>query len=157
MTVVARRLASVPVRTSIDTWAAVVDMLTPPGATARADLEAITNVAALLISEEYTRDAPLIVTPRTGARVRIYTVHGADAVDVIHEETPLATYPLHEPGWTLSLPCGIDDLDDIQSALRAFAYVTVRDATEGITNETAASATRHAHSLVINTDEMRRP
>jgi hypothetical protein len=157
MSVIARRLAAIPVRTSVDTWTAVIDLLTPPGAPARADLESITNVAALLISEEYTRDAPIIVTPRTGARIRIYTVHGTDAIDIIHEETPLATYPLHEPGWALSLPCGIDDLDDLQSALSAFPYVAVRDATEGITIEAAASTTRHPPFLVINDDEMRRP
>jgi len=156
MTVIARRVASVPVRTSVDTWNAAVDLLTPAGGAARTELEAVTNIAAMLISEEYTRDAPIVVTPRRGARVRIYTMHGLDAVDTRDDEAPLATCPLDEPGWTVSLPCGVDDIDDIRGALEAHPHISVRDATEGITAEatTGASATS---SLKIDYDEMERP
>jgi hypothetical protein len=156
VSVTARRIASIPVRTSVDTWIAVVDLLTPTESAARRDLERITNIAALLISEEYTRDAPIVVMPRTGARIRIYTVHGSDAVDAGEDETPLATYPLHEPGWALSLPCGVDDIDDIRAALRDFPNIDVRETTEGITAE-AAVGTPTAGSFVIDYDEMERP
>jgi hypothetical protein len=67
-------------------------------------LEAITNIAALLIADEYTRDAPIVVMPAAGPRIRVYTVHGAAAIDDEGDETPPATWPLIEPGWRLSLP-----------------------------------------------------
>ncbi len=156
MTVIARRIASVPVRTSVGTWTAVTDLLTPVGSAPRSELEAVTNIAAMLISEEYTQDAPIVVTPRQGARIRIYTVHGIDAVDTRNDEAPLATYPLQEPGWAMSLPCGIDDIDDIRAALHAYPNITVRDATEGITVEATTGASA-AGSLEIDYDEMERP
>lgn len=156
MTVIARRIASVPVRTSVDTWTAVVDLLTPSGGAVRAELEAVTNIAAVLISEEYTRDAPIVVTPPRGARIRIYTVHGLDAVDARDDEAPLAARPLDEPGWTMSLPCGVDDIDDIRGALAAHPNISVRDTTEGITVEATTGASI-AGSLEIDYDEMERP
>jgi hypothetical protein len=156
MTVVARRLASVPVRTSVDTWTVVVELLTPAGGAARTELEGVTNIAAMLIAEEYTRDAPIVVTPHQGKRIRIYTVHGADAVDARDDEAPLAIYPLQEPGWAISLPCGIDDIDDIRTALDAHPNITVRDTTDGITVEATIGASA-AGSLEIDYEEMERP
>jgi hypothetical protein len=156
MTVIARRIASVPVRTSVDTWTAVVDLLTAAGGAARADLEAVTNIAAMLISEEYTRDAPIVVSPRRGARIRVYTLHGLDAVDARDDEAPLATRPLDEPGWTMSLPCGVDDIQDIRGALQAHPHISVRDTTEGITVEATTGAST-VGSLEIDYDEMERP
>ena len=81
MSVVSRKVAAIPVRTSVETWNTVAALLAAPNDAARATLEAITSVAAMLIGEEYTRDAPIVVTPASGPRVRVYTVHGAAAID----------------------------------------------------------------------------
>jgi hypothetical protein len=147
------------VRTSVETWTATVELLTAPDQAARASLEAITNVAALLIAEEYTRDAPIVVIPATGDRLRIYTVHGTAAIES-ETETPLATWPLTEPGWRLSLPCGIDDIEDIRAALRPHPFIDVRDVTEGIAVDAAAdpggSTPHSAGTVTINYDELER-
>ena len=156
MSVVTRRVSSVPVRTSVGTWNAVIALLTAPDHAARASLEAITNVAAMLITEEYTRDAPIVITPVAGLRVRIYTVHGTAAIDGGEDEVPLATWPLAQSGWRLSLPCGIDDIDDVRSALRPYPSIDVRDTTEGIAVD-AAAASRVAGPVSINHEEMERP
>jgi hypothetical protein len=157
MSVISRRVSSVPARTSVGTWNTIVALLAAPGQPARTTLEAITNVAAMLISEEYTRDAPIIVMPVSGPRIRIYTLHGMAAVDGDEDEAPLATWPLAVPGWRLSLPCGIDDIDDVRATLRPYPGIEVRDATDGISAEAAAAPRRAAGTVSISYDEMERP
>ena len=66
MTVVARRIASVPQRTSSATWQAIIDLLAPDAGAARSTLTAITGPAAIAIAEEYTSSAPLVVVPASG-------------------------------------------------------------------------------------------
>lgn len=157
MSVISRRVSSVPVRTSVETWNTIVALLAEPGDSARASLEAITSIAAMLITDEYTRGTPIVVAPATGPRVRVYTVHGTAAIDDDADETPLSTWPLAEPGWRLSLPCGIDDIDDVRAALRQYPGIDVRDTTEGITVDAVATGPRTAGSMSINYGEMERP
>jgi hypothetical protein len=170
VSVISRKMISVPVRTSVETWTAIVDLLTSSDEPARDSLEMIGNVAAMLIAEEYTREAPIVVVPIVGDRVRIYTVHGTAAVEAEDtDETPLATWPLSTAGWTLSLPCGIDDIDDVRAALRPYPFAAVRDMTEGIAVNSAAGGTTGiapdpagapAHksgAVVINYNELERP
>jgi hypothetical protein len=160
VSVVARQVPSVPVRTSVATWNAIIDLLAPPGADARTDLTAVTSTAAMLIAEECTCVAPIVIMPAAGDRVRVYTVHGTAAVDS-EDPAPLATWPLADPGWRISLPCGADDLDDVRAALRAYPSFEVRDATEGFI---AASATagsvppepRTSSRVSINYSELER-
>ncbi len=121
-----------PVHTSVATWNAIMDLLTPTDASARADLIAVKNTVAMLIAEEYTREVPIVVMPATGDRVRIYTLHGVAAVEG-EDPAPLATWPLAESGWRISLPCGAADLDEARTALQPYPAFDVRDVTEGIT------------------------
>lgn len=156
MSVVVRSIASVPVRTSVGTWKAIVDLLAPVPGPGRDELLAVTNAAAILISEEYTAQAPIIVIPATGARVRIRTVHGEDAVDAQFEERSLALSPCVEPEWSVSLPCGIDDIDEIRAALDAHPRVTVRDLTEGFTVDLPEQKAKNAGAITIDFEEMNR-
>jgi hypothetical protein len=157
MSVVSRAVAAIPVRTSTGTWRAIADLLAPSGSVSRDQLESVTNVAAILIAAEYTRDAPIVVIPAIGARVRIRTVHGPDAAEALAEESPLAARPCAQPGWVLSLPCGIDDIDEIRAALVHHPSIEVRDITEGIavSEDTAEAGT--AGQWLINYDELERP
>lgn len=164
LSVIARRIAAIPARTSTETWQAIVELLAPPGSAAHRDLTAITGVAAILISEEYTRQAPIVVMPASGPRIRVHTIHGMDAIEAISEETPLYGGGLTEPGWQVSLPCGTSDLDEMTAALAATPAITVRDASEGLTASTAVGAGSAAEAVpampaavpVIDLDEMRR-
>jgi hypothetical protein len=138
--VIARRVAAIPVRTSAETWQAIIDLLAPTGSAAHRELTAITSVAAILIAEEYTSQAPIVIMPAAGARIRVHTVHGMDAIEAIGEETPLYGGGLTQPGWRMSLPCGADDLDDITAELAAIPAITVRDLNEGLNVQAAAAA-----------------
>ncbi|MEV0283500.1 hypothetical protein AB0H36_05200 [Kribbella sp. NPDC050820] len=157
MSVISRRIASVPVRTSVETWSAITALLTMANHEARRTLVAITNIAAMLISEEYTRDTPIIVVPAVGDRIRVYTVHGTAAIEAERDPATLATWPLATPGWTLSLPAGIDDIDDVRTALQAYPSIDARDTTAGVSLEAASQADRTPGLVSINYDEMERP
>jgi hypothetical protein len=109
------------------------------------------------LAEEYTRDAPIVVLPATGPRIRIYTVHGPAAVGTDDDAASLATWPLVDLGWRLSFPCGIDDIDEVRAALRRYTFVEVRDARERFAVNGEASAPRLPGSVLINYDELDRP
>ena len=166
MSVLARRVAAVPARTATETWRAIAALLTTNTDPARSQLDAVTNVAGMLIAEEYTELAPIVVLPATGDRIRIYTVHGEAAADALHQEQPLASWPLYDAGWTISLPCGNDDLAAATTALLAHPGFTVRDLSStpdstaetgtgtgtGLTGRTVGGRT----GLVLDVEELRR-
>lgn len=156
MSVVSRTVAAIPARTSVGTWNAVTDLLAPPGSAGRVRLEAVTNIAAVLITAEYTRQAPIVVIPASGPRTRIRTAHGPDAADAQAMEIPLVASLCADPGWTMSLPCGVDDIEEIRAALGRHPGIEVRDVTDGITiDEPGADADGGAWS--IDYDELERP
>jgi hypothetical protein len=160
VTTVARRIASVPVRTSVETWQAICDLLAQPGTAAHGDLTTISSIAAVLIAEEYSSAAPIIVTAAGSPRVRVYTVHGEDAPDAEADEEPLVLVPCENDDWAVSLPCAAVDLAEITSALDGSTRFTVRDLDEGIHLVKGSTSTdREAASalFVINLAEMERP
>lgn len=160
--VIARRIAAIPARTSTETWQAIIDLLGSPGSAAHCELTTITSLGAILIAEEYTSQAPIVVMPAAGPRIRIHTVHGMDAIEAIGEETPLYGGGLTQPGWSMSLPCGTDDLDDMAAELAASPAITVRDLREGFSvQESAATDAADVVSAagaapLIDLNEMRR-
>lgn len=100
-------------------------MLSQSGGPVNAKLRAVTSVAGMLIAEEYTATAAILITS-SGPRVRIYTVHGEDAIDALAEEVPLSASPCADDGWQVSFPCSRADLDQVKSALMAVPNFTVR-------------------------------
>ena len=61
-TVLARRVASSPVRTAAQTWAKIVEIIAPdPQSTARKELAKAAGVACASISSEATKDAAIVV------------------------------------------------------------------------------------------------
>ena len=156
MSVASRTIAAIPARTSTRTWKAIADLLAPVGSPGRARLEAVTSVAAILITAEYTRQAPIVVIPATGSRVRIRTAHGLDAIEAQAEEIPLAVSPCSEAGWTMSLPCGVDDIEEMRAALAGYPGIEVRDVTDGITVG-GPDAEPEPAGWSIDYEEMERP
>ncbi|MFD8044829.1 hypothetical protein ACFV5E_15470 [Streptomyces chartreusis] len=155
MSVIARRVASVPHRTSSQTWQAIVDLLAPGTGVARTALLAVSGPAALIIAEEYTSIAPIVALPAAGPRIRIRTAHGDDAVDAAEGEAPLMSCPLDQAGWHLSLPCAEDCLDELRAALAGHTQFSVRALDDDVPDEhkTHAGLAR----ICINTDELELP
>lgn len=151
MTVHARRIASVPRRSSVDTWRTICDLIAPPGAPGRTELDAVTGVASMLIAEEYTRDAPITVSG-AGPQIRIYTLHGEDAIDAeLDDESGFAFRPT-DGDWHLSLPCAADDLDDTATALDGWSRITVREMTGNDAASLTASAPRGVQPTIDLTE-----
>ncbi|HVF05267.1 MAG TPA: hypothetical protein VNA20_10530 [Frankiaceae bacterium] len=158
MTVLARRIAAVPKRTSTDTWRAIAALLAAPGSPAHAELTAVTNVAGMLIAEECTRDNPIVVTAAAGPRVRIYTVHGEDALDDDEvNESPLAAYPTDEDQWQVALPCQADELASIAAALAAHPRVAAHADDDDASAVTAAASATSSGGNLIDLAELERP
>lgn len=145
MTVHARRIASVPRRGPIDTWRAICDLLCQDDDEARAELNGIAGIGSALIAEENTRDAPIIVSG-VGPQVRVYTLHGDQAIEAdLSEELALSHAPT-TGNWNLSLPCADDDLNEAQEAVRRAPHVEVRQLGQAM----AAAATSSSGRPVID-------
>jgi hypothetical protein len=159
VTVVARRVASVPVRTAVATWERVVEIVTAPGSDARDELTGITSIAAMLIADEQTKDEPIIVSGG-GPLVRLYTVHGDDAVE--HDdadEADLAVDPTSGDDWKLTLPASSADVAMVEEAVAEARHVAVRDVDATAIGEerTAAAAVVPAGTLEPDLTELERP
>jgi hypothetical protein len=128
MTAVARRVRSVPVRLASETWVAICDMVAAVGTPARSELDAIANVAAMLISEQYTAAAPIIISG-AGPRIRVYTLHGNDAIDADDDGPPVYS-TLEGDGWSMSLPARQPDVNVARSLIQIGGRVAVRDLDE---------------------------
>lgn len=156
MSVVARRLASVPRRTSVETWQRLVDLVSTDGSRARAELSSITSVASMLIAEEYTNTAPVTISGG-GPLVRVYTLHGEDAIEhELDDEAELACDPTAGSSWLMSLPAAGADVEIARAAVAAAAHVEVRDLAEA-ERWTAARTASPLPDLVLDLEELERP
>ncbi len=156
MTVIARRIAAIPVRLATLTWQVIVDLLAADNASARVELLSVTGVAASLITTECFRESPMIVTGE-GPRVRIYCVYREKAIEGTGlEEQHLPESPVQGDDWSLSLPCPSEDLEWVNAALkRASARITARDAT--ITSLPEPTDEDASVSAVIDVEAFLRP
>lgn len=127
MTAFARRVASVPVRLPDETWLRMCELVCAPDDPALAELASITGVAALLISEEYTADDPVIFSG-AGAQLRMYTLHGDAALEADPDDESPFGLKLTDADWAVSLPAREPDIDWASAELhRKSNRITVRD------------------------------
>lgn len=151
MTTVARRtFRSSPHRDAHDTWLAIVGVLTKnQESEAKAELLAVSGVAASVIADQGPRDSAIVVTC-DGPRTRIYCLYDDDAVDGADaNEDPLG-YDALAGSWHVSLPCPTDDLAWVQAALKKHgSRVTARDGAEPATS-TNGETKEQAAALVLD-------
>jgi hypothetical protein len=103
-TVLARRVASTPVRTAVETWARIVEIIAPdPVSPARKELAKVAGTACTSIASEAPKQAPIMIWGG-GPRVRVYCVFDEDAItqDGINEDA-LPKSPA-EGDWRMSIP-----------------------------------------------------
>jgi hypothetical protein len=155
VTVLARRIASVPRRTSVETWQVIIELLAPAGTLARATLDAATGPAAMVIAEEVTRAAPIMLSGN-GPQLRIYTLHGEAATEADLDQEMSFPFVPTDGNWALSLPASPEDLEAVGTALAAISSrLSVRDSTDG--DRVAMASRRSASIPTINTTELERP
>lgn len=139
-TVASRTFRCTPHRDSMDTWLAIVDLLTRgESAGAKATMLAVKGIAASVIADQAPKGAPIVVTC-DGPRTRVYCIYDDDAIDGTGEnEAPLGYDPL-KGDWAVSLPCQDSDLSWVQTALKAHGdRITARSINDKVV-ETAKSA-----------------
>ncbi len=135
MTTIARRIAATPLRTTTETWSFISDLLSPAGDDIAPQLALAADAGCMLIAEEHTADDPILVTG-CGPQVRIYTLHGTNAIDGSNiNEQPLTITATID--WELSIPASGPDYDLAAAALDSVANITVYDPT--------STPARHAH------------
>jgi len=109
-TVAKRTIRSTPHRDALQTWAAIVELLTQGKRdAARAELLSVGGIAASVIADQAAKTGAIVVTC-DGPRTRIYCLHDDDAIDGSDaNEDALGFDPL-KGDWAVSLPCHSDDL-----------------------------------------------
>jgi hypothetical protein len=143
-TVLARRVASTPVRTAVETWARIVEIIAPdPQSPAREELAKVAGTACASIASEATKDAPIVIWGG-GPRVRVYCVFDEDAItqDGINEDA-LPKSPT-EGDWRMSIPFLAEDVAWSGASLAAASSrVSARSVDDDVADEEplAASAT----------------
>jgi len=131
MTVLSRKIASLPVRSASETWHRIVNLIAPTSIEAQTELLAATGVAASLVAREAMTASPIIAAGK-GPQLRLYCIHGEEAVEATRvNEAALPSSPVESEGWTVSLPCPADDLSWVQAALKRISVcITARDEKE---------------------------
>lgn len=139
MTTVARTFRSTPHRSAMETWNAIVELLTRgKSGEARTELLAVTGVASSVIADQFARDEAIVVTC-VGPRTRIYCTYDEKALDGSDAaEDALGFDPL-DGKWHVSLPCSNDDLAWVQGALKAHEHVSARALGEKVARHDAAA------------------
>lgn len=150
-TVASRTFRSCPHRSATQTWDAIVDLLVRGKSNdAQKELQAVSGIAASLITDLAPKDASIIVTC-DGPRTRIYCTYNDDAIDGSDaNENSLAFDPLNG-NWTISFPCLVDDLPWVQAALKKHSTrITARDLEATLSDEQETKAVK-TESLVFDT------
>jgi hypothetical protein len=158
MTVVARRIASVPKRTAVETWERIIEIVTAAGTEAHAELTGITSIAAMLIADEQTKEDPILIGGG-GPLVRVYTVHGDGALEQDDaEEADLAFNPTDGDGWILTLPARGSDVAIVEVAVADSPHVEVRDVnTDAAAAKELSSAGVATGDLELDLSQLERP
>jgi hypothetical protein len=109
-TVLARRVASTPIRTAVETWARIVEIIAPdPESPARRELAKVAGTACASIASEAPKEVPVVIWGG-GARVRVYCVFDEDAItqDGLNEDA-LPKSPT-DGDWRMSIPFLAEDV-----------------------------------------------
>lgn len=125
MTTIARRIAATPVRTASTTWDVISDLLGAAGEDIEAGLDKAADVGSMIIAEEHTAANPIILSG-CGPQVRIYTLHGTEAIDGSQLNEQALTIVAGDD-WQLNLPASGSDFDLASAAVDGIANINVYD------------------------------
>ncbi len=142
MTTVARRtLCSTPQRDAAQTWDLIVALLTKgKEGEARTELLAVAGIAASVIADQASKDAPIVVTCN-GPQTRIYCLYDDDAIEGSDANEDALNYDPLNGSWNVSLPCLADDLSWVQGALKKHSTrIVARDLSERASDKAEKAA-----------------
>jgi hypothetical protein len=160
MTVVARTFCSIPKRSALETWTAIVALLAPKaGSEARLELDSVAGIASSLITRE-AMNSPIVVYG-CGPRVRIYCAYNEEAITGDAANENKLAFDATDGDWHTSLPCPAEDLDWIVGALgKKSKRITARDQAEAVESEDSSQASKAAGNdgtASINMEDFLKP
>ena len=115
MTIVVRRFASSPERTSAETWKAIVKMLAPSDKW-KTELNAITGTVSSIISNRLLKDDPLVVRG-SGPLLRVYCLYDDEAVVGEDKKEDGLNWGPISGDWKIFLPCQDDMVATFQKII----------------------------------------
>lgn len=145
-----RDIASIPVRSAKETWQAIVDLVTGTDTVDRRQLAAASSILQSLIVDELVRDVPIVFSG-SGPRLVIYCLYDEKAMGANLDIDPLSFNPT-EGDWRATAPCEPDDVDWMNSRLKARApRITVHEADKAPTG----GATTGTKKLQVDWEALR--
>lgn len=126
---VRRDIASIPVRSSRDTWRTIVELVTGSGSVDKQQLDAAASIMESLIADEMPARVP-ITFKGNGVRVVVYCLYNEDAMEAGLAVDKLSTNPT-AGDWSATAPCEAEDVDWMNKSLKSRATrITVHDVDE---------------------------
>ena len=148
-TVARRTFRSSPHRDALNTWRAIIDLLTAKNSDARPALDDVAGIASSVIADKACETSPIIATC-DGPQTRIYCLFDDDAIDGSDANEDVLGYDPLKGDWSISLPCEAEDLDWVQSALKQKGKrITARDKSEAKKQGSSKSAQGGALELDV--------
>ena len=150
--VASRVIRSSPYRDSAATWDFIIDLVTRGvDGPAHSELLSVSGIAGSIIADQAPKDAAIVVTC-DGPRTRIYCLYDDDAIDDSDAKEDTLGYDPLQGNWAVSLPCADEDLNWVQSALKAKSKrITARDNSSTLGD--SDKMTSKAPDLTVNIKE----
>jgi hypothetical protein len=148
-TVARRTFQSSPHRDTLATWDAIIELLTKTNTDARNELKSVAGIASSIIGDKACEKACITVSC-DGPQTRIYCLYDDDAIDGSDANEDVLGFDPLKGEWSISLPCEVDDLTWVQSALKKkSSRITARDKSEAKKQTTATSEASTAFEIDI--------
>jgi len=137
---VKREIASVPVHTAGETWAAIVTLISGPDTPDAATLKAAASIMESLIADEHPSTVPIVVKGN-GDRLVIYCRYNEDAIELGTTIDKLIWNPTGGSGWKITAPTEAGDVTWMNDALKSRApRISVHDVASPPADEEATKA-----------------
>lgn len=133
MSTVRRDFRSVPSRDAVNTWSAIVDLITASssGQEARKELMSVAGIVSSVITDQTPKSSPIVVTC-DGPRTRIYCLYDDEALDDSSSNESKLGFDATNGNWQVSVAVATEDLTWVQAALKKHtSRVVARDAATG--------------------------
>lgn len=153
---VRRDIASVPVRSAKETWAAIIDLVTGPDTVDRHQLEAAASILESIIADEVPASVP-IVFMGAGPRVLIYCLYNEDAMEAGRSVDSLPANPT-AGNWQATAPAEAEDVAWMNKSLTTRALrISVHDREDAPEDSAVADAEQSAKSIQIDWGALTKP
>jgi hypothetical protein len=137
---VRRDIASIPLRSSEDTWAEYKKLVTGTGSVDIQQFDAAATVMTSLVTDEAFREEPLTLSG-VGPRLVVYLLHGHDALEAGANIDKLGWNPT-AGDWKLFVPCPEEQFEWAKKTLAARAprFVVLKPGEKVTVEEKTAAA-----------------